>query len=81
MKEEYTDAEYVNAFRQLVVPPHHMRMLQANYHAPNRTITATMMARAMVTQIIILQICTMVNLADYWPKSSVGIHFLNRLYL
>lgn len=47
MKEEYTAAEYVNAFRQLVMPPHHMRMLQANYHAPNRTITATMMAKAM----------------------------------
>lgn len=47
MKEEYTTDEYVTAFNQLTVALHHMRMLQANYHAPNRTLTATQMSKAM----------------------------------
>ncbi len=48
MKEpEYRQDDYVAAFRRLAVAPHHMRMLQAHYHASNRTLTATQMAKAL----------------------------------
>jgi len=48
MKEtEYKTDDYVAAFGRIVVAPHHMRMLQAHYHAPNHTLTATQMAKAM----------------------------------
>ena len=43
----FTAKEYASAFYNLQLGPHHMQMLLANYHAPNRTLTATMMANAM----------------------------------
>lgn len=48
MKEsEYKSDDYVTAFRRIAVAPHHMRMLQAHYHAPDRTLTATQMSKAL----------------------------------
>lgn len=44
---EYNADAYVAAFRQLQLALHHMRMLQAHYHAPNFTLTATQMAKAL----------------------------------
>jgi 5-methylcytosine-specific restriction enzyme A len=45
MKElEYKSDDYVAAFRRITMAPHHMRMLQAHYHAPDRTLTATQMS-------------------------------------
>lgn len=47
MKEpQYTTDDYVAAFDHIAVAPHHVRMLQAHYHAPDRTLTATQMAKA-----------------------------------
>lgn len=43
----YTVRDYARAFRQIKPAPHHKRMLQAHYHAPGRTLTATQMSRAM----------------------------------
>jgi hypothetical protein len=43
----FTATEYMAAFRRLQIAPHHLKMLQANYYAPDKTLTATMMARAM----------------------------------
>jgi putative restriction endonuclease len=45
-KRTYKADEYVTAFRRVAVAPHHLRMLQAHYHAPDRTLTATQMAKA-----------------------------------
>lgn len=42
---EYTTDDYVAAMRQIPMAPHQMRMLQAHYHAPNRTLTATQMCK------------------------------------
>lgn len=43
---DYEANDYVRAFRCLSIAPHHRRMLQAHYHAPDRTLTATQMAKA-----------------------------------
>ena len=45
-KEGYKTDEYVTALRRVTIAPHHLRMLQAHYHAPERTLTATQMAKA-----------------------------------
>jgi putative restriction endonuclease len=45
-KPEFKADEYVTAFRSPGVAPYHRRMLQAHYHAPDRTLTATQMAKA-----------------------------------
>jgi predicted HNH restriction endonuclease len=42
---EYTTNDYVNAFKNIMVAPHHMRMLQAHYHQPDHIITATQMSK------------------------------------
>jgi len=48
MKEpKYSPKDYVAALRLVPVAPHQMRMLQAHYHAPNRTLTATQMSKAL----------------------------------
>ncbi len=48
MKEQnYRPEEYIAAFNQIAVAPHHMRMLQAHYHAPRHTLTATQMSKAL----------------------------------
>jgi len=44
---DYTASNYVSAFRNFQIAPHHRKMLLANYYSPNRTLTATMMAKAM----------------------------------
>lgn len=46
-ESEYDVDAYVAAFRQLQLAPHQLRMLQAQYHAPDRTLTATQMAKAL----------------------------------
>ena len=46
-KQNFTADEYAAAFRGLTLSPHHLRMLQAHYHAPNRTLTATQMSVAL----------------------------------
>ena len=46
-KIDFIASEYASALLDLQIAPHHMQMLLANYHAPNRTLTASMMARAM----------------------------------
>lgn len=48
MKElGYKADDYATAFRRVMMAPHHMRMLQAHYHAPDRTLTATQMSKAL----------------------------------
>jgi predicted HNH restriction endonuclease len=44
---KYTSDDYADAFRQLNIAQYHMRMLQAHYYAPDRTLTATQMSKAM----------------------------------
>jgi len=44
---DFTASEYVSAFYNIQIAPHHMQMLLANYHAPNRTLTASKMAKVM----------------------------------
>lgn len=44
---EYSTDAYAAAFRQLQIAPHHLQMLQAHYYAPNLTLTATQMAKAL----------------------------------
>jgi len=46
-KTDFTVSDYVFAFYNLQVTPHHRKMLLANYYSPNRTLTATMMASTM----------------------------------
>jgi 5-methylcytosine-specific restriction enzyme A len=46
-KRDFNASEYVSAFHSFQISSHHMQMLLANYYAPNRTLTATMMANAM----------------------------------
>jgi 5-methylcytosine-specific restriction protein A len=46
-KPEYKADDYAAAFRRVAVAPHQMRMLQAQYHAPDRTLTATQMSKAL----------------------------------
>ena len=43
---KYSTQQYLDAFKSINVFPHQMRMLQAHYHALNRTVTATQMAKA-----------------------------------
>ena len=48
MKEPtYSTKDYMTALRRVPVASHQMRMLQAHYHAPNRTLTATQMSKAL----------------------------------
>lgn len=47
MKKKYTSEDYASALRSLALAPHHIKMLQMHYYAPDRTITATQMAKAM----------------------------------
>lgn len=48
MKEpDYKTKDYIKAFKNIPVAPHHMRMLQAHYHQSARTITATQMSKAL----------------------------------
>lgn len=48
MKEPvYKPDDYVAALRRIAIAPHHMRMLQVHYHAPDRTLTATQMSKAL----------------------------------
>jgi len=44
---KYKSDDYVAALRRIAITPHHMRMLQAHYHAPGRTLTATQMSKAL----------------------------------
>ncbi len=44
---DYTPTDYVNAFRNLNLQPYQRRMLEIHYCAPNHTLTATQMAKAM----------------------------------
>lgn len=46
-RPEYRTDDYAAAFHRIGVAPHHMRMLRTHYHAPNHTLTATQMARAL----------------------------------
>jgi putative restriction endonuclease len=43
----FTTEEYMAAFSRHQMAPHHLKMLQANYYAPGKTLTATMMANIM----------------------------------
>ncbi len=45
--EDFKASEYVSAFQDLQMAPRYMQMLLANYHAPNRTLTASKMAKVM----------------------------------
>lgn len=47
LANEYKASEYVSAFQNLEISPHYLKMLMLNYLAPNRTLTATEMAKAM----------------------------------
>lgn len=47
MERIYTPEQYLKAFRAIKIHPHHLRMLQTHYFSPDRTITATQMAKAM----------------------------------
>jgi 5-methylcytosine-specific restriction enzyme A len=44
---QFSTDDYVAAFRKFAIAPYHLRMLQANYHAPDHTLTATKMSRAL----------------------------------
>jgi 5-methylcytosine-specific restriction protein A len=46
-KIDFTGIEYASVLLNLPIASHQKQMLLANYHAPNRTLTATMMAKAM----------------------------------
>ena len=43
----FTAKAYVAALKKVQLAPHQIRMLQINFHAPNKTVTATQMATAM----------------------------------
>lgn len=43
----FAAAEYMAALSRLQIAPHHLKMLPANYYAPDKTLTATMMAKVM----------------------------------
>jgi putative restriction endonuclease len=47
LSDEFKAREYVSAFQNLNMAPHYRKMLLFNYFAPNRTLTATEMAKAM----------------------------------
>jgi putative restriction endonuclease len=47
MKTKFTTQNYIAAFKNLNLAPHNLRMLQVNFTAPNRTISATQMAKVM----------------------------------
>ena len=44
---EYKADDFATALGCITIAPHHMRMLQAHYHAPDHTLTATQMAKAL----------------------------------
>lgn len=78
----YKADEYVTAFRRLRITPHHLRMLQAHYYAPDRTLTATQMARAVgysgftVANLHYGKLGRMVGIALGWtplPTTLVGV--------
>jgi 5-methylcytosine-specific restriction enzyme A len=43
----YTSTEYADAMRRLDLKPYQQRMLQIHFHAPDQTLTASQMAKAM----------------------------------
>lgn len=44
--KQFTTNQYETAFMKLMpLRPHHLRMLQANYYAPNKALTATQMEK------------------------------------
>ena len=45
--KKFTASDYVAAFRSINILPHHLKMLQAHYYAPDRTLTASQMSKAM----------------------------------
>src|SRR3990172_2675103 len=47
MKNKYKTEDYITALRNLNISPHHIKMIQAHYYAPDRTMTASQMAKAM----------------------------------
>jgi len=61
MKTEFTTAHYFAAFKKIQIAHHYLRMLQANYHAPGRTITATQMAKTWDTAVSVRPTCITVN--------------------
>lgn len=44
---KFTATDYISAFRKIRIAPHHLMMLQENYYAPKRTLTAANMAKAL----------------------------------
>ena len=44
---KYKTNDYVAAFRKIKISPYQIRLLQTHYHSPNKTLTATQMAKAM----------------------------------
>lgn len=44
---KFTATDYISAFRKIRRAPHHQMMLQENYYAPNKTLTAATMAKAL----------------------------------
>jgi hypothetical protein len=46
-RNHFFEKDYINAFKNIRLSSHSLKMLQLNYHAPNRTITAKQLARAM----------------------------------
>jgi putative restriction endonuclease len=46
-KMDFSANEYASVFSNHLIAPHYKQMLLANYRAPNQTLTATMMAKAM----------------------------------
>ena len=46
-RDRFSARDYVEAFKKVHLAPHQVRMLQINYHASDRTVTATQMATAM----------------------------------
>ena len=45
--KKFTVADYVSAFRSINILPHYLKMLQVHYYAPDHTVTASQMSKAM----------------------------------
>jgi 5-methylcytosine-specific restriction enzyme A len=45
--KKFTAEDYITALSSLNIAPHHLKMLQAHYAAPERTLTALQMSKAM----------------------------------
>jgi predicted HNH restriction endonuclease len=45
--KKYTTEDYISTLRSLNIAPHHLKMLQAHYTAPEKTLTALQMAKEM----------------------------------